>query len=193
MKKIVFATSNKNKIREVAEMLSGRYEVIPMADIGCTEDIPETSETFEGNAILKAKYLKDHYNFDCFAEDSGLEIDALDGAPGVRTARYGGMPQDPIRNMTLVLGNIKGVENRNARFRTAIALLIDDEEHVFEGTVEGRIANKMQGNQGFGYDPIFIPKGYDKTFGELDSSIKKSISHRARAVAKLIAFLQKRP
>ncbi len=190
MKRLVFATGNPNKIREVAEMLKGKFEIVPMADIGCKEDIPETADTFVGNALLKANYLKEHYGVDCFSEDSGLEIDALNGEPGVLTARYGGLPQDPIRNMTLVLGNLKDAQNRNARFRTSIALLINGEEHVFDGKVEGSIATKMQGEGGFGYDPIFIPEGYDQTFGQLDASIKKSISHRAKAVAKLVAFLE---
>lgn len=189
MKKLVFATSNPNKIREIKQMLDGLYEVVPMADIGCTEDIPETADTFAGNALLKAKYLQEHYKVDCFAEDSGLEIDALNGEPGVYTARYGGLPKDPIRNMTLVLGNMKDVENRSARFRTSIALLIGDEEHLFDGKVEGQIATTMQGDGGFGYDPIFIPEGYNKSFGELPPEIKKAISHRAKAVEQLVTFL----
>ncbi len=192
MKQLVFATSNENKIREVREILKGYYEIIPMKAIGCEEDIPETADTFEGNALQKAHYLKEHYGVDCFSEDTGLEIDALDGAPGVYTARYAGLPKNAEKNMALVLKNLQGASKRTARFRTAIALLIDGEEHVFEGSVEGKIALQKQGSGGFGYDPIFIPEGYDKTFGELPIEIKHQISHRARAIARLVDFLKNR-
>jgi len=190
MKQLVFATGNENKVREAAEILKGKYQIIPMKDIGCMEDIPETSPSLEGNALQKANYLKSNYQVDCFAEDTGLEIDALDGAPGVYTARYAGLPRDAGKNMDLVLKNLEGAENRNARFRTAIALIINNKEHVFEGIVEGKIAFEKSGDGGFGYDPIFIPNGYEKTFAVLSKDIKHQISHRARAMAKLIAFLE---
>lgn len=190
MKQLVFATSNVNKIREVAEILNDYYQIIPMKDIGCEEDIPETSDTFEGNALQKARYLKTHYGVDCFSEDTGLEIDALDGAPGVYTARYAGSSRNPENNMALVLKNMDGKADRSARFRTAIALILNGKEHVFEGKVEGKIALQKRGGGGFGYDPIFIPDGYEQTFGELPISVKHQISHRARAVSRLVEFLK---
>ncbi len=192
MKQLVFATGNVNKIKEVKEILDGQYEIIPMKDIGCDEDIPETSPTLEGNALQKARYLKTNYAVDCFSEDTGLEIDALDGEPGVYTARYAGLPRNNDNNINLVLEKLQNVSNRKARFRTAIALIIDDKEYLFEGIVNGKIATtKSSGLKGFGYDPIFIPDGYDHTFAELPSKVKQSISHRARAIAKLIDFLEK--
>ncbi|MFT5168212.1 MAG: XTP/dITP diphosphohydrolase [Saprospiraceae bacterium] len=191
MKKLVFATGNEHKIREVAAILKGAYEIVPMKDIGCKEDIPETSPTLEGNALQKARYLKEHYQVDCFSEDTGLEIDALNGAPGVITARYAGLPRSSANNMDLVLQKLLGSSNRKARFRTVIALIMNKEEHIFEGIVEGSIADSKSGIGGFGYDPIFIPDGYDQTFAVLPEDIKHQISHRARAMAKLIDFLEK--
>jgi XTP/dITP diphosphohydrolase len=192
MRKLVFATSNENKIREVAEILKGAYEIVPMKDIGCHEDIPETSPTLEGNALQKARYLKEHFKVDCFSEDTGLEIEALNGEPGVYTARYAGLPKDSNKNMDLVLEKLNGLTNRKARFRTAIALILNNKEYVFEGIVNGSIADSKSGEGGFGYDPIFIPEGYEQTFAVLSADIKHQISHRARAMAKLIAFLESR-
>lgn len=193
MKKLVFATGNENKVREASEILKSAYEIIPMKDIGCEEDIPETSPTFEGNALQKARYLKEHYGVDCFSEDTGLEVDALGGEPGVFTARYAGLPRDANKNMDLVLSKLKGKENRAARFRTAIALIINGEEHVFEGKVEGSIDFQKTGAGGFGYDPIFIPNGYKQSFAVLPKEVKHKISHRARAMSKLVDFLKQNP
>ena len=192
MKKLVFATGSPNKIREAREILKGKYEIVPMQDIGCFEDIPETSPTLEGNALQKARYLKTHYKVDCFSEDTGLEIEALNGEPGVLTARYAGVSRDADQNMSLVLQKLQHEKNRSARFRTVIALIINTEEFIFEGIVEGRIAHKKSGSGGFGYDPIFIPDGYEQTFAVLPATVKHQISHRARAMAKLTAFLEER-
>ena len=189
MKSLIFATGNPHKVREIATMLEGQYQITPMADIGCTEDIPETADTFEGNALIKARYISTNYKMDCFAEDSGLEVDALHGAPGVYTARYAGLPKDDQKNMELLLRNMSDTMPRSARFQTVIALIIKGKEYLFNGTVEGRIAYQMEGTGGFGYDPIFIPEGYDRSFAQLDPSVKKEISHRAKAVQKLVAFL----
>lgn len=190
MKELVFATGNINKIREASEILEGTYKIIPMKAIGCEVDIPETSPTFEGNALQKARFLKTNFQVDCFAEDTGLEIDALNGEPGVYTARYGGPERNAVKNMDLVLEKLADETNRKARFRTAIALIIGQEEYVFEGIVEGQIALSKSGSGGFGYDPIFIPDGYKETFAVLPSSVKHKISHRARAMAKLVDFLR---
>lgn len=186
---MVFATANSNKLTEVRDKLGSRYIFRSLADIGCEEEIPETSPTLEGNALQKARYVSDNYGENCFAEDSGLEIDALHGRPGVITAHYAGPERDPVANMQKVLDELGDSSNRKAQFRAVIALIIDGEEQLFEGIVRGSISYKMQGEGGFGYDPIFIPEGYDKTFAELPSSVKKDISHRSRAVSKLVAFL----
>lgn len=190
MKTLVFATANPHKIREVKEILGDRYHIISLVDIGCTEDIPETQDTFAGNALQKARYVKAHYGHDCFAEDTGLEVDALDGAPGVYTARYAGPQRDAQDNMQRVLEQLADTGQRSARFRTVIALLMDGKEYLFEGIAEGSIAEAPRGDQGFGYDPIFIPKDYDQTFAELDSREKNAISHRGKAVDKLTTFLR---
>ncbi len=190
MSQLVFATSNINKIKEVNAMLENRYQVISMAEIGCKEDIPETSPTIEGNALQKARYLHQRYQVDCFSEDTGLEVDQLDGAPGVITARYAGPERDANANMNLLLQNLAPHPDRSAQFRTVVALILNGEEHTFEGIVRGTISMGQRGQGGFGYDPIFIPEGYHQTFAELDSAIKNQISHRGRAIAKLLAFLQ---
>ncbi len=190
MKKLVFATSNENKIREVKEILGNSYEIISLKDIGCEEDIPETCPDFAGNALQKARYVKEHFQLDCFAEDTGLEVTALNGDPGVYTARYAGPERNAIANMDLVIRNLQDKEDRSARFRTAIALLLDGKEHVFEGTVEGQIRAERSGSAGFGYDPIFQPDGFDLTFAEMDSTSKNKISHRGRAMKKLLDFLK---
>ncbi len=187
--KIVFATNNQHKIKEINEVLEGAFEIVSLQDIGCEEDLPETQPTLEGNALQKARYVLDQYGADCFSEDTGLEIEALNGEPGVITARYAGEQRNPEDNMNMVLQKLQDAGNRRARFRTVIALLLRGEEHLFEGIVEGHIATEKRGTGGFGYDPIFIPDGFDQTFAELPSSTKNDISHRARATRKLIAFL----
>jgi XTP/dITP diphosphohydrolase len=190
MQSIVFATGNPHKIREVNEQLQGQLEILGLADIDCHEDLPETSPTIAGNALEKARYVHQHYQVDCFSEDTGLEVDALDGAPGVYSARYAGPARDSEANMLLLLNNLKGEENRKARFHTVIALLLNGEEHLFEGVVEGHIIHKPKGQDGFGYDPIFMPDGYNRTFAQMTVEEKAEISHRGRAVRKLIAFLK---
>lgn len=192
MKKLVFATSNAHKVREVKEILGNEYEIVSLKDIGCHEDIPETSPDFAGNALQKARYVKTHYDLDCFAEDTGLVVDALDGAPGVMTARYSGPERDPIANMDLVISQLEGKTDRSARFTTAIALLLEGEEYIFEGKVEGSIRKNRSGEGGFGYDPIFEPQGYSITFAEMDATEKNKISHRGRAIKKLIDFLKEK-
>ncbi|MEM9822327.1 MAG: non-canonical purine NTP diphosphatase [Bacteroidota bacterium] len=187
---LIFATGNPNKVREVRELLLGIMEVKSMKEIGCHEDLPETNPTLEANAIQKAQYLVDHYQVNCFSEDTGLEVDALNGEPGVYSARYSGPERDANRNMEMVLEKLGTQSNRGAQFRTVIALLLNGTTHLFEGIVRGRIAHEKVGEKGFGYDPIFIPDGYETTFAEMDSSEKNKISHRARAIEKLIAFLK---
>ena len=191
--KIVFATNNKHKLDEVRKIVAGNIEIISLEDIGCYDDIPETADTLEGNALLKAKYVKEKFGFDCFADDTGLEVETLNNAPGVYSARYAGEAHDSEANMQKLLLNMDGKENRNARFRTAIALIIGEKTHLFEGIVNGCIIKEKKGGNGFGYDPIFMPDGYSKTFAELESEIKNTISHRAEAVKKLAAFLYSIP
>ncbi|MCD7713589.1 MAG: non-canonical purine NTP diphosphatase [Prevotella sp.] len=197
MKKIVFATNNEHKLSEIRAILKGDFEIISLAEIGCTADIPETAGTLEGNALCKVRYVVENYRTDCFADDTGLEVDALGGAPGIFTARFGAMnnygaDHDAEANTRCLLAKLQGQTNRKARFRTAIALSLGGEEHLFEGIVEGQIATAKRGERGFGYDPVFIPDGYNLTFAELGADIKNRISHRARAVAELIDFLKKR-
>ena len=190
MKSIVFATANEHKLREIKALLGDSYQIISLADLGHTDDIPETGDTFHANALIKAEFVKQHYAHDCFSEDSGLEIDALDGEPGVYTARYAGPGRNADDNMDLVLKNLAGANNRAARFRTVIALILNGDTHYFEGTVEGTIAESKSGENGFGYDPIFIPEGYDRTFATFTDKEKNAISHRGQAVAKLVKFLK---
>ncbi len=190
MKQLVFATNNAHKLDEVRKILGGKFDILSLREIGCNDDIAETAETFEGNALIKARYIHDKYGCDCFADDSGLEIDALGGAPGVYSARYAGEAHDSEKNMAKVLEQLQGEENRAARFRTAIALILDGKEHLFEGEIKGRIIEERRGAGGFGYDPIFIPDGETRTFAEMSDAQKNGISHRARAVAKLVAFLE---
>ena len=190
MKKIVFATNNTHKLQELRQMLGDRYEVLCLTDIGCHEDIPETADTIEGNARMKAEYVKEHYGYDCFSDDTGLEIDALGGEPGVYSARYAGPGHDSEANIDKVLKKLDGVKERNARFRTAIVLLQGGEMHLFEGQVEGVILTERHGTGGFGYDSIFQPiEGDGSTFAQMSPEQKNSISHRGRAVARLVAFL----
>ena len=188
--KIVFATNNAHKLEEVAAILGEGYEVLSLREIGCDADIPETADTFAGNALQKAQYVKQHYGYDCFADDSGLEVDALDGAPGVYSARYSG--GGPEANMEKLLHNLTGESERSAQFRTVIALLIGEETQLFEGIVRGAIIEERRGEGGFGYDPIFVPEGYEHTFAELGSEVKNRISHRAKAVELLAQYLNKK-
>lgn len=189
MDKIVFATNNQHKLAEIKAMLTGKFEVISLDELGCTEEIPETADTLEGNASLKAHYIYEKYNVNCFADDTGLEIEALNKEPGVYSARYAGEAKDATANMQKVLRKLKGVENRKANFRTVISLILDGQEILFEGSVTGEIALEMCGKEGFGYDPIFKPEGHEVTFAELSQTEKNTISHRGRAVQKLIEFL----
>ena len=190
MKEIVFATGNQNKIKEVKPLLKNKFNIIGLEDIGCFEEVPETKNTIEGNALQKARYIKKHYGVDCFSEDSGLEVEALNGEPGVHTAYYAGKERSAEKNMNLVLKKLKNKKNRKARFKTVIALLLNGEEHLFEGIVNGTIGFEKKGNEGFGYDPIFIPEGYKKTFAQIGLKEKNKISHRKRAVKKLIDFVK---
>ena len=191
MKKIVFATNNAHKLSEIRSILGDEYEILSLRDINCDVDIPETASTLEGNAEIKVRYIKEHFGYDCFADDTGLEVDALNGAPGVFSARYAGPEHDSLKNMNLLLKNMSDKTDRKARFRTVIALLIDNQLTLMDGVVEGEITLQPQGDNGFGYDPIFSPEGFDVTFAQMDSSIKNKISHRARATEKLIEYLKK--
>jgi len=192
MKKIVFATNNAHKLQELRQMIGNQYEILGLADIGCHEDIPETANTIEGNAQMKARYVKDKYGYDCFSDDTGLEIDVLGGEPGVHSARYAGPGHDSEANIDKVLLKMNDVptSGRTARFRTAIVLLQGDEMHMFEGQVEGIILTERHGTGGFGYDSIFQPvEGDGSTFAQMLPQDKNRISHRGRAVAKLVKFL----
>ncbi len=191
-RKLVFATNNAHKLEEVAAILGNQVELLSLNDIGCQTDIPETAETLEGNALLKASYIFKNYHLDCFADDTGLEVEALNGAPGVYSARYaGGEGHDSQANMVKLLHELERKENRKAQFRTAISLILDGKEYLFEGVIKGEIIKEKHGDSGFGYDPIFKPEGYNKTFAELGNEIKNKISHRALAVQKLYEFLQR--
>ena len=182
-------------MEEIRQILDNKIEILSLSDIGCDVDIPETADTLEGNALLKAQYVYDHYHMSCFADDSGLEVDVLNGAPGIYSARYAGRAHDSEANMTKLLAELEEKNNRHARFRTVIALLLENdgvaEEHLFEGIVNGTIIRERRGTAGFGYDPIFQPEGYESTFAELGAEIKNKISHRAKAVEKLAAFMEK--
>lgn len=188
--RLLFATGNPHKVVEVKQMLDSSYELQSLADLGITEEIPENESTLEGNALAKARYLHAKTGLSCFAEDTGLEIDALDGAPGVHTARYAGVQKNDDDNIRLVLENMVGKINRGAQFRTVIALILNEQEYLFEGVARGNISEQTKGSGGFGYDPIFIPTGFSHTFAELDSTVKNEISHRGKAIKKLIAFLR---
>lgn len=192
MKELVFATNNAHKLEEIRAILGDKMHVLSLNDINCHEDIPETADTLEGNAALKAEYIFNHYGKDCFADDTGLEVEALNGAPGIYSARYaGGDGHDSEANMTKLLENMEGKENRKARFRTAICLIEGGEKHFFDGIVNGEIIRARRGGSGFGYDPVFMPEGYSETFAEMGNDEKNKISHRARAVAKLCEYLNK--
>lgn len=188
--KLVFATHNPGKLQEVRELLAPDYEVIGLSELGDHEDIEETALTLEGNAWIKARTVWQKHGLSCFSDDTGLEIEALDGAPGVFSARFAGPEKDPQANMDKVLDELKDQRNRKARFRTAVALVLNGEEFLFEGTVNGEITTLQSGAKGFGYDPIFSPNGYDTTFAEMDGPTKNAISHRGLAIKKLVAFLK---
>lgn len=187
--KIVFATHNAHKVSEVQAVLGSEYQLVTATEAGITEEIPETQPTIEGNALQKARYVYEHTGLNCFADDTGLEVEALNGAPGAYSARYAGEHVSYADNNVLLLKNLAGCENRKARFRTVIALIVDGKEYLFEGRVEGAIATEPHGEGGFGYDPLFVPEGSQLTFAEMSSEAKNKISHRGRAVAKLVAFL----
>lgn len=190
-KKLVFVTNNKHKLREIREIMPANIEILSLADLNCMAEIPETADTLEGNALIKAHYVYDRFGMNCFADDTGLEVEALDGAPGVHTARYAGEAHDPEANMQKLLHEMQGKSNRKARFRTVIALIENGEEHVFSGRVDGTIATEPRGNEGFGYDPVFIPEETGQTFAEMGEANKNEISHRARAVAGLLSYLNR--
>lgn len=193
--KIVFATNNTHKLKEIREIMGDKYDILSLADIGCHEDIPETADTIEGNAKEKACYVFDHYGVDCFADDTGLEVEALGGAPGVHTARYASAEgHDTLGNMNLLLNNLKGENNRQASFVTVIAFVRKTDDglkkvDVFKGICEGNIAEHPTGNGGFGYDPVFIPSGFSKSFAQMSAEEKNSVSHRGRATRKFIKFI----
>ena len=188
--KLVFATNNKHKLEEVRAILGNRIEVLSLNDINCHDDIPETADTLEGNALIKARYIYEKFGVDCFADDTGLEVESLGGEPGVYSARYAGEDCNPEANMYKLLQNLTGKNNRNAQFRTVIALIIQGEEKLFNGIVKGTISNKKMGNAGFGYDPIFIPEGFSESFAQMTSDMKNSISHRYRATEELSKYLK---
>lgn len=190
--KLYFATNNIYKLKEVQEVVGDSFQIESMRSLGINEDIPEDQQTLEGNALQKARFLYDRTGESCFADDTGLEVDALNGAPGIYSARYAGDAKNSFDNMALLLKNMSGKQNRKARFRTVIALILDGKEYLFEGVVNGTIAEEPRGTAGFGYDPLFVPDGYSTTFAEMDSEAKNAISHRGRAVEKLAAFLLKR-
>ena len=190
--KIVFATNNKNKVLEIKALLPADFEVLSLEDIGCTEEIPETSETIEGNALQKAHYIKDNYGYDCFADDTGLEVEALSGEPGVYSARYAGEEKNDNANIEKLLENLQNSLNRKARFKTVIALYLDERTHTFTGICEGEILIEKKGSHGFGYDPVFQPLESEKSFAEMDLSEKSKVSHRGKATKKLIEFLRKK-
>lgn len=188
--KLVFATNNKNKLKEVQAMLTN-FEIVSLGNINCFDDIPETAETLEGNAILKANYITEKYNLNCFADDTGLEVKALNNEPGVYSARYAGEENNAEENIKKLLKELGNNSNRKAQFRTVIALNINQKQYIFEGICKGEILLKKQGENGFGYDTIFMPEGFNKSFAEMDINEKGSISHRGKAVEKLVTFLNK--
>ena len=190
MNKLVFATNNKHKLEELRAIVGDKYEILGLRDIGCDVDIPETATTLEGNALIKAQFVKEHYGYDCFADDTGLEVEALDGAPGVYSARYAGPECDSAKNMALLLQNMADKDNRKARFRTVIALVKGEDTMLFEGIVEGAILREGAGVNGFGYDPIFEPEACGLSFAQMESTSKNAISHRGRATQKLINYLK---
>ncbi|MEF2644008.1 MAG: non-canonical purine NTP diphosphatase [Paramuribaculum sp.] len=189
-KSIVFATNNAHKLSEIREIIGDEWNILSLADINCHEDIPETADTLSGNACQKARFVKERYGYDCFADDTGLIVDALDGAPGVYSARYAGPQHDSAANMVLLLKNMENADCRTARFTTVIALTEGQDIKLFEGTVEGEITRTPSGSDGFGYDPVFRPEGCDRTFAEMTADEKNAISHRGRAMALLIDYIK---
>ena len=189
--KLVFASNNQNKIKEIQLLLPQSIQILSLEDIGCFEEIPETADTIEGNAILKANYVTEKYGYNCFADDTGLEVEALNGEPGVYSARYAGEQKDANDNMDKLLANLKGKSNRKANFKTVICLNINGEQHLFTGIINGQIIEEKIGTNGFGYDPIFVAESYTKTFAELTIEEKSTISHRGLAVKQLVAFLSR--
>lgn len=189
-RQIIFATNNSHKLEEMRQIAGDSFEILSLADISCHEDIPETSSTIEGNALQKARWVKEHYGYDCFADDTGLEVEALGGAPGVYSARYAGNDHDSVANMNLLLKNMEGIANRNARFRTVMALVEDGKEKCFEGIVEGEILSLPAGEGGFGYDPVFRPTDWHKTFAEATADEKNAVSHRGRAARAMMQYLK---
>jgi XTP/dITP diphosphohydrolase len=187
---LVFASNNQNKIKEIQALLPSTIQIISLKDIGCHEDIPETADTIEGNALIKARYVKEKYGYNCFADDTGLEVEALNGEPGVYSARYAGEQKSAADNMKKLLQALENTTNRKAHFKTVIALILDNNEYLLEGIIKGTIGTEEIGNQGFGYDPIFTPRGSQKTFAELSLEEKSQISHRGIAVQKLVNHLQ---
>ncbi|MDD3194521.1 MAG: non-canonical purine NTP diphosphatase [Paludibacter sp.] len=190
MRKLVFATNNSHKLEEVSAVLGDQLDILSLKEIGCTEDIPETATTLEGNALLKAQHVYNQYGYDCFADDTGLEVEALEGRPGVYSARYAGEDQNAERNMEKLLHELEGSTNRRARFRTVVALIEGGNVRYFEGQIAGQIIGNRKGSAGFGYDPVFVPDGYSQTFAELGSELKNKISHRALAIQALIKYLK---
>ena len=191
MQDIVFATNNAHKLTEIRRIVGDKFRILSIQEIGCEEDIPETATTLEGNALMKARYVKEHYGYDCFADDTGLMVDALDGAPGIYSARYAGPGHDSAANMKLLLRNLEGVTERSARFITVIALILNGKEMTFEGRVEGEILTAPRGTDGFGYDPVFKPVESTLAFAEMSADDKNAISHRGRATARLLDYLSK--
>ncbi|MDY6036152.1 MAG: non-canonical purine NTP diphosphatase [Paludibacteraceae bacterium] len=192
-RKLVFATHNAHKVDEVRAILPASVELVGPAALGCHDEIPETGETLRDNALQKVQYIHDRFGVDCFADDTGLEVEALDGAPGVYSARYAGEPADFAKNRAKLLAALTGISNRRAQFRTVVSLILNDKTYFFEGIVTGRIIAEERGVGGFGYDSVFVPDGYDKTFAELPAAVKNSISHRARAMEQLNNFLAQHP
>ena len=190
MQQLVFATNNAHKLSEVRQRLNGIAEVLSLSDIGCHDDIEETADTLEGNALLKAEWVACHYGCDCFADDTGLEVDALGGLPGVRSARYAGDAHDDNANKRKLLHDMKGIDNRQAQFRTVVVLMENGIQRRFEGIVRGQIITEERGTEGFGYDPLFVPDGFTQTFAEMGAEAKNTVSHRARAIEKLVSYLK---
>lgn len=189
MKALVFATNNKHKLEEIRSIAGGKCQIMSLSEIDCHDDIPETADTLEGNALLKARWVKERYGYDCFADDTGLEVEALDNRPGVYSARYAGEDCNSENNIDKLLGELAGVANRRASFRTVIALVTGEEEHLFDGVIYGNISTERHGEGGFGYDKVFRPEGSERTFAEMAAEEKNAVSHRARATKQLIDYL----
>ncbi|WP_452223438.1 non-canonical purine NTP diphosphatase [Lacinutrix chionoecetis] len=186
---LIFATNNLNKLKEVQSLIPSHIILLSLQDIGCFEDVPETQNTIEGNAIQKAEYVKQHYGYDCFADDTGLEVESLNNEPGVYSARYAGEQRNANDNMDLLLKNLNDKPNRNAQFKTVIALILNNKTETFTGICKGEITPDKKGDKGFGYDPIFMPNGYTETFAQIDLTLKNKIGHRGKAVSQLVNYL----